>query len=363
MTSIQTDLTTANAAVFVTDSSVVKRYPTTEAQLEIWLSSTQNPGASCAYNEISTLEFNGSLDTAMFQVALEKLVERHESLRSFISSDGREVVVRKAPQFAFDLFDWTADSEATIQATAREIVRSFANTPFDLQNGPLLRVAVQKLSNEKYRATIVAHHIVIDGWSLGVFVRDLGVIYDSLVGVGTEDLPDAPTYIAYADKMESYLRSDQGKADEQYWVSQFQDDIPVLDLPVTSQRPTLRTYDSLRHDHWLSPELVASVRKIGAKSGCSLFGAIFTAFQSYLSRMTGNDDLCLGIPTAGQPAMDMPNLLGHCVNTLPLRAQIDLGDSYVERMKTTRTQMLDAFDHQRYSYGTLLRKLAPTRDP
>ena len=365
MISIQSQYTTAAASVpvVVTDSTEVKRYPSTEAQLEIWLSSTQSPEASCAYNEISTLEVSGSLDTALLQVALEKLVERHESLRSFISPDGREVIVRENPNFEFNVFDWTGDSPATVKATSREIVRSFANAPFDLCNGPLLRVSVQKLANEKHRMTFVAHHVVIDGWSLGVFVRDLGMIYDSLTGAASCDLPEAPCYIDYSAKMEAYLQSPEGQADEAYWVQQFANDIPVLDLPVTKQRPSLRTYESDRHDHVLAPELVARIRKVGAKSGCSLFGVVFTAFQSYLSRLTGNDDFCIGIPTAGQPAMDMPDLLGHCVNILPLRSTISLEDSFVERLKKTRSEMLDAFDHQRYSYGTLLRKLSPPRDP
>ena len=365
MTSIQPQLASTPTAVpvVVTDSTIVKRYPSTEAQLEIWLSCTQSPEASCAYNEISTLEVSGSLDAALLQVAIEKLVERHESLRSFISPDGREVIVRKTPNFEFNVFDWTSDSPATVNATSREIVRSFANTPFDLCNGPLLRVSVQKIANEKHRLTFVAHHIVIDGWSLGVFVRDLGMIYDTLTGSASHELPEAPCYIDYSAKMEAYLQSPEGQADEAYWVNQFDADIPVLDLPVTKQRPSLRTYQSDRHDHILSHELVTRIRKVGAKSGCSLFGVVFTAFQSYLSRLTGNDDFCIGIPTAGQPSMDMPDLLGHCVNILPLRSTIDLEDSFIDRLKKTRGEMLDAFDHQRYSYGSLLRKLSPPRDP
>lgn len=365
MTSIPTHSTTPafNATVFTADDSVVKRYPSTESQLEIWLSSTQNEEASCAYNEITTLEISGDLDPAILRVAMEQLVERHESLRSFISPDGREVVVRKCPDFDFDLFDWTSDSLATAKATAREIVRSFACTPFDLCNGPLLRVAVQKLATEHYRVTFVAHHIVIDGWSLGVFVRDLGMIYDSLAGGPAFTLPAPPNYVDYSVKMDAYLRSDEGQADEAFWVKQFEKDIPVLDLPVTHKRSHLRSYTSGRHDHHLPPELVARIRKVGAKSGCSLFGAVFTAFQSYLARITGNNDFCIGIPTAGQPSMDMPDLLGHCVNTLPLRSTLDLNNSFNERLKKTRTEMLDAFDHQRYSYGTLLRKLSPPRDP
>lgn len=347
----------------VPNENIVRRYPTTDVQLEIWLSSTQSKEASCAYNEISTLEISGALDTAKLHVAVEKLVERHESLRSFISADGSQIEVRKVPAFEFKLFDWTGDSDSTVRATRREVIREFAETPFDLQRGPLLRIAVQQLANEKFNVTIVAHHIVIDGWSLGVFVRDLGAVYDSLVNGNPLELAAAPTYVDYAERMEEYSASEQGRVDEAYWLNQFQDDIPVLDLPATHPRPHLRTYRSQRHDHWLTADLVAKLRSLAAKQGCSLFGAVFTAFQGYIARLTNNTDFCIGIPTAGQPAMDMTELLGHCVNTLPLRSQVDLAASYKQRLAVTRTEMLDSFDHQRYSYGALLRKLAPPRDP
>ena len=163
--------------------------------------------------------------------------------------------------------------------------------------------------------------------------------------------------------METYLASDSGKADETFWLSQFADQIPVLDLPTDGSRPVLRTYNGCRYDHTLPTDLVESIRKVGAKSGCSLFNVMLAAFNGFVARISGNDDFCVGIPTAGQAALDHPELLGHCVNTMPLRTKVDVSQPFNDFMKVSRTTLLDAFEHQRYSYGTLLRKMAPPRDP
>ena len=151
--------------------------------------------------------------------------------------------------------------------------------------------------------------------------------------------------------------------DEAFWVEQFSDGIPVLDLPIEGTRPALRTYYGRRYDLVFSAQLVERIRKMGAKSGCSLFNTMLAAFQAYLARLSNTNDFCVGIPTAGQAAMDHPDLIGHCVNTMPLRTKVDVALPFTEFMKQSRGRLLDALDHQRYSFGTLLRKLAPPRDP
>ena len=342
-------------------SASEKRFAATEAQLEVWLSSTQSHEANCAYNEISSLVIRGNLDAKRLKQALDQVVIRNESLRSTFSEDGQRVIVHATPNYAYKKVDLTQDH--AVDGKQLAIVQEQARLPFDLVNGPLLRVVLQKFSDDHHKLTVAAHHVILDGWSLAVFCRDLGSVYDSLVGTAQSTLPPANQYSDYSQKMDEYLASDAGKADEAYWVSQFADHIPVLDLPIQSSRPSLRTYLGHRYDHQFSAELVESVRKFGAKSGCSLFNAMLAAFNAYVARISGSDDFCVGIPTAGQAAMDQPNLIGHCVNTMPLRTRVDANQSFAEYLKVSRTELLDAFDHQRYSYGTLLRKLSPPRDP
>ena len=355
--------TTTAVPVVLPAGSTDNRFAATEAQLEVWLSSQQSLDANCAYNEISSLTIRGKLNLANLKRALEQVVERNAALRSTFSADGQEVIVHDAPEFRFEQIDWTQEDASELSALEMELVQRMACTPFDLVTGPLLWVIVQKVSDTHHKVTFSAHHIVLDGWSLSVFCRDLGHFYDSLSGVEVQPLPPVNQYREYAQAMESYFESEEGQSDEAFWVSQFSDSIPVLDLPTENRRPNVRSYFGRRYDHQFSPDLVEKVRKVGAKSGCSLFNVMLTAFNAYVARLSGNDDICIGIPTAGQAAMDQTELIGHCVNTLPLRTKVNIAESFQDYMKQVRSELLDALDHQRYSYGTLLRKLAPPRDP
>ncbi len=344
-------------------AGIENRYAATEAQLEVWLSSMQSVEASCAYNELSSLVFKGDLNPDVLKEAIDQVVQRHSMLRSTFSVDGQEVLVHQSLPYEFESLDFTSGLIHGLEDALLEVVQKQATTPFDIVNGPLLRTVLQKISPTHHRLTIAAHHLVMDGWSLAVFCKDLGYFYDTLSGTSRTELPPANHYHEYAQKMDFHLQSESGKADEAYWLGQFQDQIPVLDLPTERARPNLRTYYGRRYDHQLNADLVSRIQKVGAKSGCSLFNVMLAAFNAWIARVSGNDDFCIGIPTAGQAAMDQPELLGHCVNTMPLRTSVNVAESFADFMKASRKILLDGFDHQCYSYGTLLRTMAPPRDP
>ena len=353
----------ATVSVPPKSSAKLQRFAATEAQLEVWLSSQQSVQANCAYNELASLTIHGELNTGHLRVAIKKVVERNAALRSTFSADGQEVIVHEEANFDFEAHDWIKSDRRVIPELEQQVVSRLAETPFDLENGPLLRVVMQRIDPEFHKLTFAAHHAVLDGWSLAVFCRDLGHFYDELGGHDVEPLPPVDQYSDYATSMEEYFNSDEGQADEAFWVSQFSDSIPVLDLPTEHRRPNMRGYAADRYVYELSTDLVEKVRKVGAKQGCSLFNVMLSAFNAYVARLSGNDDFCIGIPTAGQAAMDQTELIGHCVNTLPFRTKVNTDDSFQDYMKIVRSELLDALDHQRYSFGTLLRKLAPPRDP
>lgn len=339
------------------------RYPASEAQLEVWLSSTQSNEANCAYNEISSLVLTGSLDVEILHAAIAKVIERHSALRSTFSRDGEQVKVHRSANYEYSIQDFRALEGDELQKSLREVIELEARTAFDLIQGPLIRFVLQRIEDEKHKLTLTAHHLVMDGWSLAVFCKDLGHFYNELTGVEVPDLPEVNHYPEYASRIKSHLESSEGHADEEFWLEQFADQVPVLDLPIENSRPPLRTYQAARYDHSIDRELIGRIRKVGAKAGCSLFNVMLAAFSAFVSRISGDDDFCVGIPTAGQAAMDQPELIGHCVNTMPLRTRVITEDSFAEFMKKTRKTLLDSFDHQCYSYGTLLRKLALPRDP
>ena len=203
----------------------------------------------------------------------------------------------------------------------------------------------------------------MDGWSLWVFCRDLGHYYtESTTGVAAE-LPQADRYEDYSAEMAKYHESDEGKADEAFWVDQFSESIPVLELPTDRPRPALKTFDAARVERVIDAELIGKLRKIGGKNGCSLFNVMLAGFQAYLARITQQDDIVVGIPTAGQAALDRQDLLGHCVNSIPFRQDVDVAQPMLDFAKQVRTAMFDTLDHQKYTFGTMLKKIAPPRDP
>lgn len=344
-------------------SSIVTSFPISEAQLEIWLHSQLCEQANCAFNETLTLELRGSLDIEVLKQSLQQVTDRHQMLRATFSGDGKTVHVSNRGNYEYsqiDMSELPSDQQWEQHTSA---IQSLGNRPFDLQHGPLVRIRVTKLESQRHFLTVSAHHIVMDGWSAFVFVRDLGHIYDSLRFRSLPTLPAAEDYSVYSQAIANHLASQAGQADAQYWHQQFANSIPVLDLPTDHLRPDLRTYASDRFDYSLNSETVSLLRKSAATLGCSLFNFLFTGFQAFLARLTGQVDICVGVPTAGQAAMNFHNLIGHCVNTVPIRNTIDLSATVEQYARQSRQLMLDSLEHQRYTFGTLIRDLAPSRDP
>lgn len=354
---------------YLISAATDQRYVIEAAQLEVWLSSEQSTAANCAYNEIATLTFVGPLDRDVLAMALQSVYQRHGSLRATFDRRGHEVVERASLPLDFESRDWRDANSAQIEQLKRELIDHLGAIPFDLEHGPLFRVILQIESDNRHFLTIVAHHLVLDGWSLGVIVKDLGETYDRILsGRPVESSQQATAYADYARAMHDHTNSAAGQRELAYWLSQFEDGGPVLDLPVAGSRLTsngsaLRTYAAGRTEHVLPAKLVASLRKLGAKNSCSLMNTILAAFQAFVGRLGQTQDVVLAIPTAGQAAMEFPDLVGHCVNTLPVRIRINHESTFQDHLKLSRAVLLNGIEHQRFSYGTLLKHLKGKRDP
>ncbi|MEM9365121.1 MAG: amino acid adenylation domain-containing protein [Planctomycetota bacterium] len=355
--------TAPTSSVAGTPAATRATYASTEAQLEIWLSSQQSRESNCGYNEITSLELRGELDAKALESAIGMVMARHESLRSTFLEDGRSVVVHESVKPDVRCVDWCGCVDVDLDREHAELIRREGCEPFDLNRGPLIRFVLQIFGKDHHRLTMTSHHIVLDGWSLAVLCRDLGHFYDELTGRSPPELPAADLYRDYALAMADYERSEQHATDLAFWGDQFRDGFPTLDTPCESRRPSLKTFCSDRHDHVLDRELVEQLRQLGTQQGCSLFNTMLAAFTVYVSRLIGSGDVCIGIPTAGQAALDQRDLVGYCVNTLPFRTTVDGSASFADYLRLTRTRLLNALEHQRVSFGELLRVLSPPRDP
>ncbi|SEO95529.1 amino acid adenylation domain-containing protein [Luteibacter sp. UNC138MFCol5.1] len=336
--------------------------PTTAAQREVWLASRLEPEASLAYNEAIALTLKGLLDVPALEWALQGVVDRHEALRATFAGDGEGMFVAEHATLPIAFHDVSLlapfESDARIMAAYSRIV----TTPFDLENGPLVRAELFRLGHDRHLLTIAAHHIVCDGWSFGVIVRDLAALYAQRTGKG-EGPAAAGAFSNFALAEAAHAGSETAREDETYWLDRFAGPVPVLDLPTDRSRPRRRTFTSRREDRMLDAVEVAGIKRLGASHGASFYATLLTGFAILLRRIAGQDDVVIGIPTAGQAAEGLDNVVGHAVNVLPLRASIAGTATFASVLGNVRNDLLDAFDHQRYTLGSLLARLAIARDP
>ncbi len=337
--------------------------PTTEAQREVWLADQLGREASLAYNESISLRLRGSLDLEALELALRDLGARHESLRATFSRDGLELLIAERCELRLERIDLTSLEVRAQADAAASALAAAVETPFDLITGPLLRATLLKFAAMDHQLIVTAHHIVCDGWSFGVICRDLARLYSIHSGGAHPNLEPAAAYSDYALAQTEHNASPEAAAAERYWLARFDGSVPVLDLPPDRPRPARRTFNSLREDVVFDAELVADVKRIAGKHGASLFGVLLAGFGALLARLTGETDVVIGVPSAGQSASDMPQLVGHCVNLLPVRLSLASAAPAAQALTASQSALFDAFEHQRYTFGTLLKKLQLERDP
>ena len=337
--------------------------PSTEPQREVWLAARLGPEASLAYNESVSLHLRGELDVAALRHAVRELPIRHDALRATFADDGLTVRAGAPPEIDVPLRDLGGLPPAARDAAFAAITERAVTEPFDLERGPLVRAELVRLAPDHHVLVFTGHHIVLDGWSYWVLVKDLAALYGLATGARSAPLPAAPSFLDYAADRAARADSVEVTANERWWIDQFAGGAPVLDLPTDRPRPAMRTTRAGREDHVLPADLVAQVKKTGAAAGASLFATLLAGWNAVLYRLTGHTDLVVGIPAAGQAAAGLEGLIGHCVHMLPLRTRLARGDRFADLATAMRRTMLDAYDHQDVTFGRVLQVLPLARDP
>ncbi|HEU4404666.1 MAG TPA: amino acid adenylation domain-containing protein [Polyangiaceae bacterium] len=341
------------------EGELVDAAPATSAQREIWVACQMGDDASLAYNESITLTFRGPFDEGAMRAAIEALPGRHEALRSTLSRDGKSLCVGASAPVPIEAFDFAALPEGEREARLGELVRRESSTPFDLDRGPLFRAAIVRMADDEHRLILGAHHVVCDGWSFAVLLKDLAPLYNARRAGQAPQLPAAHSFSAYAREEAGR----DGAREEAYWLARLDPAPPPLELPTDRPRPRFREVASGRVDLPLAPEAVAALKRAGARQGASFFVTLLAGFAAFLGRLGGQRDLVIGIPAAGQNAVGREMLVGHCANLLPLRLEVDPARPFADLLKAARRAVLDAYDHQRITLGDLVGKVKAARDP
>lgn len=335
--------------------------PPTLAQQEIWLSVAQGDDASRAFNEAIEIVFDGEVEIDALQTALNRLNERHQSLRSVFSPSGERMLVLAHQQRSFNPCDLRSVSAEQLHKELDMFRQQSVAIPFDLTSGPLWHARIIRAPTQTH-LLLAVHHIIADGWSLAVALDELSLLYREQVLQIKQAIPPAVNFSEYVRFCEEYRSSDEFNTTEKYWFRQFSGTIPTLDLPTDKPRPALRTYTGARIDIPVEPATLEKIRQAAASQGLTLFTWMLAAYYVLVYRINGQDDLIVGIPSAGQSAAGFDHLIGHCVNMLPIRQCLNEAMPFHEFARALSSDVLDAREHEHFTFSELFSQLNIPRD-
>jgi amino acid adenylation domain-containing protein len=337
--------------------------PGSYAQERLWFLDQLEPGMAL-YNIPYISTVRGSVHRTAFNRAVNRLIARHESLRTYFIESGGSPKQAIHPQLSVEV-GWEDLSRLDSRNCAgrlQEICTQVTSTPFDLGKAPLFRVMLVGTGRETTIITTI-HHIVSDGWSIGIFQRDLAALYHEELGGKAASLP--LLRIQYADFAIGQRRKLEGEGLSrlrQYWTRQLEGATTILEIPGDYPRPLKQTFTGEVSRFDIPPELTGKVVNLSSDGQATLFMTLFAAFAVLLSRLSGNQDLLVGTPIAGRKSPEVEDLIGLFVNTLVLRARVDPGMPFRQLLSDVKTMTLEAFEHQDMPFEKLVIELNPKRD-
>ncbi|MBS1821267.1 MAG: amino acid adenylation domain-containing protein [Acidobacteria bacterium] len=351
---------TATDAVF--ESSTAKSAPITESQMEILLSAELSPEANCSFNESFTLHMTGELDRKVLTDSLADLLSRHEALRATFDQNAGIQHFAAPASANLSSIDLSDLSEGQQKERFDRFIAEDARKPFDLKLGPLVRMSLLRFAPQRHALVFTAHHAVCDGWSINVLLDELAKTYTARSAGTSPALGPLMPFSEYARAQEKHFASIEGAAVESYWTKKFEILPPLLDLPLDHARPAMKSFEGSTFTKKIDLQTLKEIKKAGAQQKCTLFATLLSAFSALLSRLSNQDDIVIGVPAAGQSLVEDKTLVGHCVNFVPMRTLPAEGISTAQFFDQVRQTVFDAYDHQNYTFGRLVRKLAIPRD-
>ena len=317
---------------------------------------------SVAYNIASALRIKTKPDGSALRSAFQSLVERHAALRTTFSAvQGRAMQhIHEDAKASFEIVDASLWDDAALA----ERLRAEAHLPFDLEQGPLLRALLFSRADDEHVLLVVAHHIVIDFWSLAILMRELGELYRVAANSATATLvPHTSNYFDYVRWEQQLLAGEAGERLAAFWQKQLAGELPVLNLHTDRARPAVQTFRGASEPFRLDSQLTARLKALSQANDATLFNTLLTAFKVLLYRYTGQEDLLVGSPTAGRQSVQFAETIGYFVNPIVLRSSPNSTLSFEEFLKQVRHTTLNALAHQEYPFALLVKQLQPERDP
>ncbi len=336
--------------------------PASFGQQRLWLLDRLEPDGT-AYNMPSPIRLRGALAVSAMESALAEIVRRHESLRTtFVEHDGEARQIVGAPtSFRLPVIDLAGMPEAWLRAEETRLLEK-EKRPYDLETGPLFRVALARLAADEHVLLLDMHHIISDGWSFGVFYKELSALYGAFVKGKPSPLPELPVqYTDFAAWQREWLQGPVLEEQLGYWRERLADAPPALEMPFDRLRPAVQAHRGDSVQLLLTPAQTSALRSLSLKEGTSMFMALLSVFKLLLSRLSGQDDVVVGSPSAGRSRVEVEGLIGLFLNTLVLRTRLDGAPSFRELLGRVKEVVLGAYRYQALPFERLLEELHPER--
>lgn len=338
-------------------------FPLSFAQQRLWFLD-QFESNSVVYNMPGAFRLTGVLNLAALEQSFNEIIRRHEVLRTTFSSVNEQPVqVIHPPQpLTLPILDLSELCETEREIEKQRLVTQEAQQPFDLKKGPLLRVILMRFSEQEHIMLVTMHHIVTDGWSLGILIQEFVALYEAFSVGKPSLLPELP--IQYADFAVWQRQWLQGKVLETqlaYWQQQLRGSLPILKLPTDRPRPVVQTFRGAEQLLVLPKTLFENIKALCAKSGVTLFMMLLAAFDTLLYWYTGEEDIVVGTDIANRNRTEIEGLIGFFVNQLVLRTDISGDPSFLELLERVREVTLGAYAHQDLPFDKLVETLNPKR--
>ncbi|MBD2040610.1 non-ribosomal peptide synthetase [Microcoleus sp. FACHB-672] len=342
--------------------------PLSFAQERLWFFDQLEP-ANPFYNLCTTIHLTGQLDVEALRKSLNEIVCRHEVLRTtFAVVEGQPVqVIHPNRDLELPVFDLSQTENQNSSSQEGNKIQDFileeARTPFNLEQDSLLRAKLLQLSEGEYVLILTAHHIIFDGWSMGVFLGEVAALYQVFSAGNIASLPPLPIqYADFAVWERQWLQGDVLETQLNYWKQQLSGNLPVLNLPTDFPRPVVQTFQGKRQS-WVFPMgLTEAVCELSRQEKTTLFMTLLAAFKVLLYRYTGQEDILIGSPVANRNRAEVEPLIGFFVNTLVLRTDLGGNPSFRALLSRVREVALGAYAHQDLPFEKLVEELQPERD-
>lgn len=336
---------------------VQESYALSQTQQRLWFLDRLIPN-SPSYNIHGDILLEGDLDVEAVRQALQHIVDRHESLRTTFAERDDEPRQIVAPHREVSLL-----VEAVNENDLEQIIRREAATPFNLEQGPLFRVRMLRLDPRRHVMLLTMHHIISDGWSVGVLLKEAAVNYAALVQGSKPSL--TPLKIQYRDfaAWQNTLMEDGSlKSQEDYWLKRLGGALPMLDLPTDYPRPPIQTTRGAWHRFRIDPVLNTALKDLAQRRDVTLFMLLLSAFGVFLSRLSNQEDIIIGSPIAGRNHPDLEGLIGFFVNMVALRMNLADNPDAARLLEQVKQVCLEAYANQDYPFNRLIDVLNPVRD-